>query len=149
VSRPPCTNLCANHKLKALSLFGKGPLALVVGDGFEPSTSGYEAYDVRLCRLGQSLVIALTLADLRREVDSVLPWLARLKLSRCARFTNRFTEPVLELPIPVVPTGTTSGPAIGQKPAPGALPGPSPRTRLLPNSTAGGLGAGSVKPITN
>jgi hypothetical protein len=30
----------ANHKRKALSLFEKGPLALVAGAGFEPATSG-------------------------------------------------------------------------------------------------------------
>ena len=30
----------ANHMQKALSLFEKGPLALVAGEGFEPSTSG-------------------------------------------------------------------------------------------------------------
>jgi hypothetical protein len=29
-----------NHMQKALSLFEKGPLALVAGEGFEPSTSG-------------------------------------------------------------------------------------------------------------
>ena len=33
-------SLVANHILKALSLFEKGPLALVAGEGFEPSTSG-------------------------------------------------------------------------------------------------------------
>ena len=31
---------CTNHKRKALSLFEKGPSALVAGEGFEPSTSG-------------------------------------------------------------------------------------------------------------
>ena len=36
----PCTNPCTNHMQKALSLFEKGPLALVAGEGFEPSTSG-------------------------------------------------------------------------------------------------------------
>ena len=30
----------ADHMQKALSLFEKGPLALVAGEGFEPSTSG-------------------------------------------------------------------------------------------------------------
>ena len=29
-----------NHKLRAPPLFEKGPLALVAGEGFEPSTSG-------------------------------------------------------------------------------------------------------------
>ncbi len=36
VSTYPCTN----YEQKALSLFEKGPLALVAGEGFEPSTSG-------------------------------------------------------------------------------------------------------------
>ena len=40
LSRLPCTNPCTNHMQKALSLFEKGPLALVAGEGFEPSTSG-------------------------------------------------------------------------------------------------------------
>ena len=33
-------NPLADHMQKALSLFEKGPLALVAGEGFEPSTSG-------------------------------------------------------------------------------------------------------------
>ena len=33
-------NPLANHMQKALSLFEKEPLALVAGEGFEPSTSG-------------------------------------------------------------------------------------------------------------
>jgi hypothetical protein len=58
---------------------------------------GYEPTDVRLrCLLG-SLVTTLTSADLRYEVVPGLPHLSRLSLSRCARFTNRFTEPVLNL----------------------------------------------------
>jgi hypothetical protein len=72
-----------------------------------PRPLGYEPYDARLRRLKQSLVIALTSADLRREVDPVLPRLPRLKLSRCVRFTNRFTKPVPGLRIPVVPAGAT------------------------------------------
>ena len=36
----PLANPLANNKQKALSLFEKGPLALVAGEGFEPSTSG-------------------------------------------------------------------------------------------------------------
>ena len=50
---------------------------------------GYEPYDARLLCLGESLVSALTSADLRDDVDSVPPCLPRLKLSRCVRFTNR------------------------------------------------------------
>ena len=90
---------------------------------------GYEPTDVRLRRLKQSLVTALTSADLRREVDSVLPCLPRPKLSRCVRFTNRFTESVPGLRIPAAPAGVTRalhfgalmlitavGPTIGQRP---------------------------------
>jgi hypothetical protein len=58
---------------------------------------GYEPTDMRLCCLGQSLVTALTSADLRREVVPGLLHLSRLSLSRCVQFTNRFTEPVLNL----------------------------------------------------
>jgi hypothetical protein len=57
----------------------------------------------RLRCLGESLVSALTSADLRDDVDSVPPCLPRLKLSRCVRFTNRFTELLPGLRIPVVP----------------------------------------------
>ena len=58
---------------------------------------GYEPYDVRLCRLGQSPVTALTLAGLLREVAPGLLRLPCLSLSRRVRFTNSFTEPVLDL----------------------------------------------------
>ena len=109
-----------------------------------PTSLGYEPYDVRLRRLGRSLVTALTSADLRREVDSVLPCLPRLKLSRCVRFTNRFTEPVPGLRIPVVSAGVTSALYYGalvlvtrrwtcHRPGDRAWPCPDP----LPNPTAG------------
>jgi hypothetical protein len=62
-----------------------------------PRPLGYEPTDVRLRCLGQSPVTALTSADLLREVVPALLHLARLSLSRCVRFTNRFTEPVLDL----------------------------------------------------
>ena len=52
---------------KALSLFEKGPLALVAGD-LNPRPLGYEPYDVRLWRLGSSLVTALASAEVRYEV---------------------------------------------------------------------------------
>ncbi len=65
---------------------------------------------MRLRRLKQSLVTALTSADLRREVDSVLPCLPRLKLSRRVRFTNRFTEPAPDLRIPAAPAGARQAP---------------------------------------
>jgi hypothetical protein len=60
------------------------------------------------CRAGQPAgnrraglgVTTLTLADLRREVVHGLLHLSRLSLSRCVRFTNRFTEPVLDLWLP-------------------------------------------------
>ncbi len=117
---------------------------------------GYEPYDERLQCLGKSLIITLTSADLRCEVGSVLPCLPRLKLSRCVRFTNRFTEPAPGLRIPVVPAGATNalhcrdlvlvtavGPSDGQETALGpALP--LPRTRLLPNLTSDGFYPGSA-----
>ncbi len=55
---------------------------------------------MRLYCLQKSLVIALTSADLHREVDYVLLCLPCLKLFRCARFTNRFAEPLPGLRIP-------------------------------------------------
>ena len=62
---------------------------------------------MRLRSLGQSLVTALTLADLRREVLPGLLYLSRLSLSRCVRFTNRFTEPVLDLRLSAPPRAKT------------------------------------------
>ena len=41
--RQPCTDQFTNHIQRALSLFKEGPLALVAGEGFEPSTSGLRA----------------------------------------------------------------------------------------------------------
>ena len=67
-----------------------------------PRPLGYEPYDVRLRRLGESLVTALAWADVRREVVSGLLRLPYLESSRCVRFTNRFTEPHHGLRIPVV-----------------------------------------------
>jgi hypothetical protein len=61
------------------------------------SSLGYEPTDVRLRCLQGSLVTTLTSADLRREVVPGLLYLSRLSLSRCVWFTNRFTEPVLDL----------------------------------------------------
>ncbi len=67
-----------------------------------PRPLGYEPYDVRLCRLGSSLVTALTSIDPRREVFPDLLRLLRVDLSRRVRFTNRFTEltPDLRFPEP-------------------------------------------------
>jgi hypothetical protein len=48
-SRPACTNQFTNNMQKALSLFEKGPLALVAGEGFEPSTSGRRAGALCAC----------------------------------------------------------------------------------------------------
>ncbi len=74
---------------------------------------------MRLRCLGESLIIAPTSADLCREVDSVLPCLPRLKLSRCVRFTNRFTNRFLACGSP------SSG---GQEivPGPARTPPPNP-----------------------
>lgn len=71
------------------------------------SSMGYEPADVRLRCLGQSLVTALTSADLWREVVLGLPGRSRLSLSRGARFTNRFTEPVLDLRPSALPRART------------------------------------------
>ena len=70
---------------------------------------GYEPTDVRLRCPGQSLVTALTSADLRREVVPGLLHLSRLPLclSRCVQFTNRFTEPVLDLWLSALPRART------------------------------------------
>jgi hypothetical protein len=56
-------NPLANHMQKALSLFEKGPLALVAGADLNPRPLGYEPYDVCLYRLASSLVAALTSED--------------------------------------------------------------------------------------
>src|SRR6266566_9224632 len=82
----------------------------MAGGSASMTSLGYEPYDERLQCLGKSLIITLTSADLRCEVGSVLPCLPRLKLSRCVRFTNRFTEPLPGLRIPAVPAGVTSLP---------------------------------------
>jgi hypothetical protein len=65
-----------------------------------PRPLGYEPYDVCLCRLGSSLVTALTSIDPRREVFPDLLRLLRLGLSRRVRFTNRFTELTTDLRFP-------------------------------------------------
>jgi hypothetical protein len=49
---------------KALSLFEKGPLALVAGADLNPRPLGYEPYDMRLRRLKLSPATALASADL-------------------------------------------------------------------------------------
>jgi hypothetical protein len=66
---------------------------------------GYEPYDARLCRVGQSPVTALASTDWRYEVVYGFLDLPRLALFRTVRFTNRFTTPVLDLRLSVVPTG--------------------------------------------
>ena len=64
-------------------------------------------------------MIALTSVDSRREVDSVLSRLLRRKLSRCVRFTNRFTELVTGLRIPSFQRPETRlGPALPPPPNP-------------------------------
>jgi hypothetical protein len=64
---------------------------------------GYEPTDVRLRCLGQSLVTALTSVDGPLEIVPGSLYLSRLSLSRCVRFTNRFTEPVLNLRLSALP----------------------------------------------
>jgi hypothetical protein len=70
---------------------------LVAGRDLNPRPLGYDPTDVRLRCLGQSLVTALTSADRRLEVIPGPLYLSRLSLFRCVRFTNRFTEPALDL----------------------------------------------------
>jgi hypothetical protein len=53
---------------------------------------GYEPYDMRLPRLGQSPVAALASADLRHEVVPGLPHLPRLSMSRRVSCTNACTN---------------------------------------------------------
>jgi hypothetical protein len=99
---------------------------------------GYELYDVRLHRLGSSLVTALTSIDPRREVFPDLLRLLRLGLARRVRFTNRFTE-------------LTTNPRFPEPfpPRPGAIRGPGTvctlirRLRLTPalsSRTSGAAG---------
>jgi hypothetical protein len=72
---------------------------------------GYEHYDVRLRCLRQSLVTAMTSADLRRKVVSGLLHLSRLSPSRRVRFTNRFTERVPDMPVSALAWALTHAPA--------------------------------------
>ncbi len=98
----------------------------------------------RLRCLEQSLVTALTSADLRREVVPGLLHFSCLSLSRCVRFTNRFTEPVLDLWLSALP-------GLGlmrriPRPAPSSPgPGPCPPPLLPIGLTAADLfAAGKV-----
>ena len=88
---------------------------------------GYEPTDVRLRCLGQSLVTALTSADLRREVVPGLLHLCRLSLSRRVRFTNQFTEPVPDLRLSALPRARMRA----LRPV-----GSSRHRRLIPSSSA-------------
>jgi hypothetical protein len=58
---------------------------------------GYEPYDMRLRRLGSSLLCGLTSADVRPLVACGRPHPPRIGLSRCVSFTDRFTETMSEL----------------------------------------------------
>jgi len=59
-----------------------------------PRPLGYEPHDARLCRLGPSLVTALTSVDSRREVVSSLLRISCLSLSRRIPCTNSCTNVV-------------------------------------------------------
>ena len=61
---------------------------------------GYEPYDASLWRLGPSLVGVVTSADRTDPVPLRRLRLPRLVLSRSVRFTNRFTEQVIDLQFP-------------------------------------------------
>ena len=90
-------NPCTNHMQKVLSLFKKGPLALVAGENLNPRPLGYEPYDACLWRPEQSLAGVVTSADRTAPSRSVGLRLPRLVLSRRVRFTNRFTEQAIDL----------------------------------------------------
>jgi hypothetical protein len=64
-----------------------------------PRPLGYEPYDGCLSRLGESPVITLTSADLRREVVSGLLRLLGLSLSRRIPCTIPCTNLVPDLPV--------------------------------------------------
>jgi hypothetical protein len=70
-----------------------------------PRPLGYDPYDVRLCRLGRSPVAVLASADSRLVVVPGLLRLPQFTLSRRVRFTNWFTEVVLDLRVSVLLTG--------------------------------------------
>jgi hypothetical protein len=93
-------NPLADHMPKALSLFEKGPSALVAGRDLNPRPLGYEPYDVRLWRLGPSLAGVVTSADRPGPVSHGRLRLPRLVLSRRVWFTNRFTEQAIDLQFP-------------------------------------------------
>jgi hypothetical protein len=65
-----------------------------------PRPLGYEPYDVCLCRLEPSLVTALASADRTDHISLRRLRLPRPVLSRRVRFTNRFTEQVIDLRFP-------------------------------------------------
>ena len=67
-----------------------------------PRPLGYEPYDVYLWRPEQSPITALTSPDQRRKVLGGLLRLPRCSLSRCIRFTNRFTGAVLDQQVSAV-----------------------------------------------
>src|SRR5690242_7734662 len=55
------------------------------------------SHTTRVSAVSQSPVAALTSMDWRREVAFGPPRIARLKPSRSVRFTNRYTEPALDV----------------------------------------------------
>ena len=70
---------------------------------------GYEPYDVRLPRLGQSPVAALASADLRHEVVPGLLRLPRLSMSRRVSCTNACTNQAPGLLVHVASMTARSG----------------------------------------
>jgi hypothetical protein len=65
-----------------------------------PRPLGYEPYDMRLWRPGQSLAGVVNSADKPDPISLGRLRLPRLVLSRCVRFTNRFTEQAIDLQFP-------------------------------------------------
>src|SRR6476469_7654935 len=86
------------------------PFCLVAGADLNPRPLGYEPYDVRLWRPGPSLAGAVTSADRIDPISLRRLRLPCLELSRRVRFTNRFTEQVIDLQFPDPPP--PSAPAI-------------------------------------
>lgn len=70
---------------------------LVVGRDLNLRPLGYEHCDARLWHLGRSRVIALASGNPVRYLVPEPPRLRYLALSRRVRFTNRFTETVLDV----------------------------------------------------
>jgi hypothetical protein len=79
---------------------------LLSGPGW--SSLGYEHCDARLWHLGRSLVTSLAWGNPVRYLVPEPPSLRCLALSRRVRFTNRFTETVLDVCLRTHSTGVSA-----------------------------------------